>query len=37
MYQFEVETQGQLEDWNVIYTGVGKVNYHENHGQINGL
>ena len=22
----EVETQGQLEDWNVIYTGVGKVN-----------
>ena len=22
----EVETQGQLEDWDVIYTGVGKVN-----------
>ena len=22
----DVETQGQLEDWNVIYTGVGKVN-----------
>ena len=22
----EVETQGQLDDWNVIYTGVGKVN-----------
>ncbi len=22
----EVETQGQLEDWNVLYTGVGKVN-----------
>ena len=26
----EVETQGQLDDWNVLYTGVGKVNatYH---------
>tara|TARA_X000001382_G_scaffold28987_2_gene18506 strand:+ start:371 stop:1057 length:687 start_codon:yes stop_codon:yes gene_type:complete len=22
----EVETQGQLNDWNVLYTGVGKVN-----------
>ena len=22
----EQETQGQLEDWNVLYTGVGKVN-----------
>jgi adenosylhomocysteine nucleosidase len=22
----EEETQGQLEDWNVLYTGVGKVN-----------
>jgi len=22
----EVETQGQLDDWDVIYTGVGKVN-----------
>ena len=22
----EVETQGQLEDWNVLHTGVGKVN-----------
>jgi adenosylhomocysteine nucleosidase len=22
----EVETQGQLDDWNVLYTGVGKVN-----------
>ena len=22
----EVETQGKLEDWDVIYTGVGKVN-----------
>ena len=22
----EIETQGQLDDWNVLYTGVGKVN-----------
>ena len=22
----EAETQGQLEDWNVLYTGVGKIN-----------
>ena len=22
----EVETQGQLDNWNVLYTGVGKVN-----------
>ena len=22
----EIETQGQLEDWDVLYTGVGKVN-----------
>ena len=22
----EQETQGQLEDWNVLYTGVGKIN-----------
>ena len=22
----EIETQGQLKDWNVLYTGVGKVN-----------
>ena len=22
----EIETQGQLEDWNILYTGVGKVN-----------
>ena len=22
----EQETVGQLEDWNILYTGVGKVN-----------
>ena len=22
----EIQTQGQLDDWNVLYTGVGKVN-----------
>ena len=22
----EQETQGQLDDWNVLYTGVGKIN-----------
>ena len=35
----EVETQGQLEDWNVLYTGVGKVNatYHMTRGIIDGI
>ena len=35
----EVETQGQLDDWNVLYTGVGKVNatYHMTKGIVDGI
>ena len=35
----EQETQGQLEDWNVLYTGVGKVNATYKHLDVdlNGL
>ena len=35
----EVETQNQLQDWNVMYTGVGKVNatYHMTKGIVDGV
>jgi adenosylhomocysteine nucleosidase len=35
----EVETQNQLQDWNVLYTGVGKVNatYHMTKGIVDGV
>ena len=35
----EVETQGQLDGWNVLYTGVGKVNatYHMTKGIVDGI
>jgi adenosylhomocysteine nucleosidase len=35
----EVETQNQLNDWNVLYTGVGKVNatYHMTKGILDGI
>lgn len=35
----EVETQNQLNDWNVLYTGVGKVNatYHMTKGIVDGI
>lgn len=34
-----IETQNQLEDWNVLYTGVGKVNatYHMVRGIVEGI
>ena len=35
----EVETQNQLQDWNVLYTGVGKVNatYYMTKGIVDGV
>ena len=35
----EIETQNQLQDWNVLYTGVGKVNatYHMTKGIVDGI